>query len=90
MGRRKKSWLRNIREWTGISSANELFRLAKDKTAYAKLTANLHYLERHQKKMKKKEDAGRKSLPTDTCGGPKRRSMFSSGRLMAEMVMMVR
>ncbi|RVE42239.1 hypothetical protein evm_013115 [Chilo suppressalis] len=41
VGRRKKSWLRNLREWTGISSAAELLHLAKDKETYAKLTANL-------------------------------------------------
>ncbi|KAI8436544.1 hypothetical protein MSG28_010075 [Choristoneura fumiferana] len=42
VGRRKKSWLRNIREWTGVKSAAELFRLAKDRIRYAELTANLH------------------------------------------------
>ncbi|KAL4713558.1 hypothetical protein ACJJTC_006146 [Scirpophaga incertulas] len=41
VGRRRKSWLRNIREWTGIASAARLFRLAKDRTKYAELTANL-------------------------------------------------
>ncbi|CAH2243467.1 jg9382 [Pararge aegeria aegeria] len=41
VGRRKKSWLRNIREWTGIASAPELFRLAKDRHEFTKLTANL-------------------------------------------------
>nr|ADF18552.1 endonuclease-reverse transcriptase [Bombyx mori] len=40
-GRRKKSWLRNIREWTGIASVEQLFRLAADKNEYRKLTANL-------------------------------------------------
>ncbi|CAH2247873.1 jg12239 [Pararge aegeria aegeria] len=40
-GRRKKSWLRNIREWTGIASAAELFRLAKNRQEFTKLTANL-------------------------------------------------
>ncbi|CAH2238699.1 jg13382 [Pararge aegeria aegeria] len=30
VGRRKKSWLGNIRERTGIASAAELFRVAKD------------------------------------------------------------
>ncbi|KAI8422973.1 hypothetical protein MSG28_014063 [Choristoneura fumiferana] len=42
VGRRKKSWLRNIREWTGIASVEELFSLARDKERYAELTANLH------------------------------------------------
>ncbi|CAH2241180.1 jg3246 [Pararge aegeria aegeria] len=41
VGRRKKSWLRNIREWTEIASAAELFRLAKDRQEFTKLTANL-------------------------------------------------
>ncbi|KPI93474.1 hypothetical protein RR46_10734 [Papilio xuthus] len=40
-GRRKKSWLRNIREWTGIRSAEELFPLALERTKYSKLAANL-------------------------------------------------
>lgn len=38
---RRKPWLRNIREWTGLTCAAELVRLAKDKTNYAELTANL-------------------------------------------------
>ncbi|KAL0829312.1 hypothetical protein ABMA28_004110 [Loxostege sticticalis] len=41
VGRRKKLWLRNIRDWTGIESAAQLFRLARDQEEYAKLTANL-------------------------------------------------
>ncbi|CAH2235402.1 jg5970 [Pararge aegeria aegeria] len=41
VGHRKKSWLRNIREWTGIASAAGLFRLAKDRQKFTKLTANL-------------------------------------------------
>ncbi|XP_072933758.1 uncharacterized protein [Epargyreus clarus] len=41
VGRRKKSWLRNIREWTGIASAAELFRRAKSKEGSKKLIANL-------------------------------------------------
>lgn len=40
-GRRKKSWLRNIWEWTGIASVEQLFRLAADRNEYRKLTANL-------------------------------------------------
>ncbi|CAH2234166.1 jg9047 [Pararge aegeria aegeria] len=31
VGLSKKSWLCNIREWTGITSAAELFRLAKNR-----------------------------------------------------------
>ncbi|CAH2096300.1 unnamed protein product [Euphydryas editha] len=40
-GRRKMSWLHNIREWTGIKTVEQLFRLALDKEKYKKLTANL-------------------------------------------------
>uniref|UniRef100_A0A2A4J795 Reverse transcriptase domain-containing protein n=1 Tax=Heliothis virescens TaxID=7102 RepID=A0A2A4J795_HELVI len=40
-GRRRKSWLRNIREWTGIASVERLFQLAMDREEYKKLTANL-------------------------------------------------
>lgn len=40
-GRRKKSWMRNIREWTGITSVEELFRLARNAQQFAELTANL-------------------------------------------------
>lgn len=40
-GRRKKSWLHNIREWTNIASVEQLFRLAKDRIKFAELTANL-------------------------------------------------
>ncbi|CAH2229128.1 jg5218 [Pararge aegeria aegeria] len=42
IGRKRKSWLRNIREWTGIASATQLFSLAREKENYRKLTANLH------------------------------------------------
>ncbi|XP_045485783.1 uncharacterized protein LOC123689499 [Pieris rapae] len=41
VGRRKKSWLRNVREWTGIASAEGLLHLAQDKTRFRELTANL-------------------------------------------------
>lgn len=40
-GRRRKSWLRNIREWTGVASVEQLMRLAKNKKKYDELTANL-------------------------------------------------
>ncbi|CAH2242692.1 jg7589 [Pararge aegeria aegeria] len=42
IGRKRKSWLRNIREWTGIASAAQLFSLAREQEKYQKLTANLH------------------------------------------------
>lgn len=32
VGRQKKSWLRNIREWTGIASIAQVFRLARDES----------------------------------------------------------
>ncbi|CAB3246767.1 unnamed protein product [Arctia plantaginis] len=32
IGCRKKSWLRNIQEWTGVASSAELFRRTRDKT----------------------------------------------------------
>lgn len=41
VGRRKKSWLRNIREWTSIASVEDLFRLAQDRKKFAELTASL-------------------------------------------------
>ncbi|KAL4707918.1 hypothetical protein ACJJTC_013709 [Scirpophaga incertulas] len=41
IGRRKKSWLRNIREWTGVTSASELFHLARDRDKYSTLMSNL-------------------------------------------------
>ncbi|CAH2229684.1 jg15966 [Pararge aegeria aegeria] len=41
VGRREKSWLRNIRECTGIASPADLFHLAKNRQIFTKLTANL-------------------------------------------------
>ncbi|CAH2232123.1 jg20798 [Pararge aegeria aegeria] len=38
---RKKSWLRNIREWTNVESVEVLFRLAEDREKFAELTSNL-------------------------------------------------
>ncbi|CAH2231744.1 jg7157 [Pararge aegeria aegeria] len=34
IGRKRKSWFRNIREWTGIASAAQLFSLASEKENY--------------------------------------------------------
>ncbi|KAL0894267.1 hypothetical protein ABMA27_014270 [Loxostege sticticalis] len=39
IGWRKKLWLQNIRDWTGVSSAAQLFRPTRDREEYAKLTA---------------------------------------------------
>ncbi|KAL4708219.1 hypothetical protein ACJJTC_014050 [Scirpophaga incertulas] len=42
VGGRKKSWLRNIRQWTGIAKAAHLFRLARRREDWTKLIADLH------------------------------------------------
>lgn len=43
VGRKRKSWLRDIREWTGITNASELFHLAKeDGDRFRQLVADLH------------------------------------------------
>lgn len=41
IGRKRMSWLKNIREWTGIRSAEELFRMAENRSAYAEVIANV-------------------------------------------------
>lgn len=41
VGRRQMSWLRNIRQWTGVSGAGELFRLAEDRVALSAVIANV-------------------------------------------------
>lgn len=40
IGRKRKSWLRNIREWTGMG-VEELFYAAKDRDAFKTVVANL-------------------------------------------------
>lgn len=40
-GRRQHSWLRNIRDWTGIRSVSELIRVAEDRDALAIVIANV-------------------------------------------------
>jgi hypothetical protein len=35
------SWLRNIRQWTGIQGVEELFRLAQDRESYAIVVADV-------------------------------------------------
>lgn len=40
IGRKKKSWLRNIREWTNLG-VGELFHVAKDREEFRKVVANL-------------------------------------------------
>lgn len=41
IGRKQLSWLRNIRTWTGIRRAEELFRAAEDKEAIARVIADV-------------------------------------------------
>lgn len=41
VGRRQISWLRNIREWTGIRNAVDLFRVAEDRDALSAVIANV-------------------------------------------------
>lgn len=40
LGRKKHSWLKNIRDWTGMS-AHSLFRTAQDRQKFAEIVANL-------------------------------------------------
>lgn len=40
IGRKKHSWLKNIRDWTGLD-AHALFRVAQDRTQFAQIIANL-------------------------------------------------
>ncbi|CAH2241842.1 jg16232 [Pararge aegeria aegeria] len=67
VGRKKKFWLRNIREWTGIASAAELFRRAKNTQEFTKLTANLRQSERHCKKKKTAVLLGVSTSPDELC-----------------------
>lgn len=41
VGRRRTSWLSNIRKWTSIAGVEDLFHLAQDREGYLELTANL-------------------------------------------------
>lgn len=41
VGRKQMSWLRNIRDWTGVREAGELFRLAEDRDAFSQVVANV-------------------------------------------------
>lgn len=49
-GRREKSQLHNIREWTEIAKAPVLLTSPKTEKKYAELTANLYQLERRYRK----------------------------------------
>ena len=41
IGRKQMSWLKNIRDWTGIRSAEQLFRLAENREQLANVIANV-------------------------------------------------
>ena len=41
VGRRRTSWLRNIRDWTGMGQVEELFRVAQDREAFAMVIADV-------------------------------------------------
>jgi hypothetical protein len=41
VGRKQLFWLRNIREWTGIRSVEELFRAARDKDTFSEVKVNV-------------------------------------------------
>ncbi|KAF6198774.1 hypothetical protein GE061_006796 [Apolygus lucorum] len=41
VGRKRASWLSNIRSWTGINRAADLFHLAQDRERFAEMIANL-------------------------------------------------
>jgi hypothetical protein len=40
IGRKRKSWLRNIRDWTNMT-VDELFHVAKDRDTFRNVVANL-------------------------------------------------
>lgn len=41
IGRKQMSWLKNIRDWTGIRSAEQLFRIAENREQLANVIANV-------------------------------------------------
>lgn len=41
IGRKQASWMKNIREWTGIRNAGELFHLAENRERFAVVIANV-------------------------------------------------
>lgn len=40
IGRKKYSWLKNIKDWTGLD-AHSLFRAAQDRKGFAEIVTNL-------------------------------------------------
>ena len=42
VGCRRKSWLSDIRGWTGVSGAADLFSVARETERWSELTAELH------------------------------------------------
>ena len=41
IGRRRISWMKNLREWLNVNNTAELIRLAQDRNAYSEMAANL-------------------------------------------------
>ncbi|CAG9826751.1 unnamed protein product [Diabrotica balteata] len=42
MGRKKMSWLRNIRQWTGINDIQSLIHIARNRELMENVFANIH------------------------------------------------
>lgn len=42
IGRRRMSWLRNIRQWTGMRNAGDLIHAGRDREDWANVIANIH------------------------------------------------
>jgi hypothetical protein len=42
IGRKKMSWLRNIRQWTGLHDIQSLIHTARNKEAMKSVIANIH------------------------------------------------
>ena len=41
MGRKQASWLRNIRQWTGIKNVRHLFTAARDRNVFSEIVKNI-------------------------------------------------
>ena len=53
IGRKKMSWLRNIRHWTGIRMVQGLIHVSRNREEMENVVANIHPLmDRHMKKKK--------------------------------------
>lgn len=42
LGRKKMSWLRNVRQWTGIRDIQTLIHTARDREAMKNVVANIY------------------------------------------------